>query len=211
MTYELDQQGNPALVPDTLTVDAGDCVQFSNQSLATVTVTVSSYQRRVPPFTETSPGNSYVAEPAGSTQHVSASSTIGSADGSIVIRGTVPTPSASPTGTPTHTASPSSSPSPTASQLTSSTPSATSSTNAPTPAATATSSPTRSASPTESDAPFLSGLGTPPPTSSPAPPVVAGPLQPPSSRQFGLPAALAALFVVATGSGLVRVLLAEPL
>jgi hypothetical protein len=48
------------------------------------------------------------------------------------------------------------------------------------------------------------------PSATPAPAVVAGPLQPPTDRGTGLPAALAALGVVATAGGLLRVLLAEP-
>jgi hypothetical protein len=52
---------------------------------------------------------------------------------------------------------------------------------------------------------------TPSPSASSTPAaVVAGPLQPPSDRGTGLPAAVAALAVVATATGLVRVLLAEP-
>jgi hypothetical protein len=40
---------------------------------------------------------------------------------------------------------------------------------------------------------------------------VAGPLQPPTDRGTGLPAALAALAVVGTAGALLRVLLAEPI
>jgi hypothetical protein len=41
--------------------------------------------------------------------------------------------------------------------------------------------------------------------------VVSGPLQPPTDRGTGLPAALAALAVVGTAAALLRVLLAEPI
>ena len=40
--------------------------------------------------------------------------------------------------------------------------------------------------------------------------VVAGPVEPPSGRGLGMPAALAALAVVGTGAALVRVIAAEP-
>ena len=41
--------------------------------------------------------------------------------------------------------------------------------------------------------------------------MAAFPVEPPSGRGTGLPGAVAALAVVGTGAGLVRVLLAEPL
>jgi hypothetical protein len=41
--------------------------------------------------------------------------------------------------------------------------------------------------------------------------VVAGPLQPPTGRGTGLPAAVAAVAIVATAAALVRVLLAYPI
>jgi hypothetical protein len=53
---------------------------------------------------------------------------------------------------------------------------------------------------------------TPPianPSASPTPAVV-GVLEPPTDRSAGLPAALAALAIVGSGAGLLRVLLAEP-
>jgi hypothetical protein len=61
--------------------------------------------------------------------------------------------------------------------------------------------------------PFLAGQPTPQPSSSTssAPAVLSGPLQPPSDRGTGLPAALAALAVVGTAGALLRVLLAEPI
>jgi len=49
---------------------------------------------------------------------------------------------------------------------------------------------------------------TPSPTTSPVA-VVAGPLQPPTDRGLGLPAAIAALALVGVGAAMVRVLLAH--
>jgi hypothetical protein len=58
--------------------------------------------------------------------------------------------------------------------------------------------------------PFLAGRPTPSPSPTTSTTVVAGPLQPPTDRGTGLPAALAALGVVGTAAALLRVLLAEP-
>ena len=50
----------------------------------------------------------------------------------------------------------------------------------------------------------------PSPLHTPAVVVGGGPLEPPTSRSVGLPAAIAALLVIGGATGLVRVVLAEP-
>jgi hypothetical protein len=57
---------------------------------------------------------------------------------------------------------------------------------------------------------FIVGQTTPLPSPAPSVAVISGPLQPSTNRGVGLPAALAALLVVGSGGGLLRVLLAEP-
>ena len=47
-------------------------------------------------------------------------------------------------------------------------------------------------------------------TTTPAAVAAGGPLEPPSPRAMGLPAALAALVLIGVGAAVVRVMLAEP-
>ena len=210
MTFEFGQSGFE-LSPSTLTVNAGGCVQFSNQTLFTARFTVgSSYAQNVPALSQTSGRNNYLARPAGSRQRVTASEGAGSAKGTIVVKASPPPkPSASPTPSSSRTSAPVPTQHPTQ----------------PPPSPPATPQPTRpgptlapptfppsaltSPAPTASGAPpFLAGRPTPTPSQSVT--VVSGPLQPPTGRGTGLPAALAALAVVATAGALLRVLMAEP-
>ena len=59
--------------------------------------------------------------------------------------------------------------------------------------------------------PVVSGPTSPSPSRSSGAVVVAGPLQPPTGRGTGLPAAVAALVIVGTSAALLRVLLSYPI
>jgi hypothetical protein len=214
MTFEFGQSGFE-LSPSTLTVNPGACVQFNNQTLFAARFTVgSSYSQNVPALSETSGRTNYVAEPAGTRQRVTASEGAGSAKGTIVIKAK-PAPSPTPTRTPTPAPSrtsahrPTSKPTPPPATPTPATPQQ-STPKATLPPPTFPATPVTSPAPTVTGAPpFLAGRPTP--TPSPSVAVVSGPLQPPTGRGTGLPAALAALAVAATGGALLRVLMAEPI
>jgi len=206
MTFEFDpSSGNLVLSPSKVTVDAGACVTFQNETITPAQFTVgTTYKASAPAFGAATPD--YIARAAGSTQPVTASGAAGSAHGSIVIR-----PAAQPSSSPTAKHASSSAPAPRHHRPR---PAPRPSSAGPLPVPTASPPPTGPAvSPPPGSTPFLAGMPTPSPTpstsSSPAA-VVAGPLQPPSGRGTGLPAAVAALAVVATAAGLMRVLLAEP-
>ena len=177
----------------------GGCVQFHNAIATTVTVTVTGgYSRQLGPGDTTSTADAYVGTASG-RKDVTARSGPTSASGTITVARRRPA-SQSPSPRRTTSASPA---------QTSATPTTTRSSSgtglrvAPTPRR------HRSASPLP--APTTTPV-VPAPLPSPSPSlrVVAGPLEPASGRGAGLPAAVAALAVVGTASGLVRVLLAEP-
>jgi hypothetical protein len=207
MTLETDSSGTLVLSPQSVTVDNGGCVQFSNQTIFAARFSVGSYNRTVPAFSQTSGSANYTATPAGATQAVVAREAAGNASGTIVIRPAA-THSASPTPRHTSQAAPSRQPSVAPSRTPS--PHAPSSTR---PGVRATKKPpaprhSRTAA-TPSNSPFLTGHPTASPSSSSVA-VIGGPLQPPSDRGTGLPGAVAALAIVATAGALLRVLLAEP-
>lgn len=203
MNFQFDPaSGGVILSPQKLTVANGACVTLHNSTITSADFTVGAhYKQTAPAFSDATPN--YVAGPAGSTQAVTASGAAGSARGSIVVQpapkpvhSSAP-PTHSPAPQPSHSASPSARPTPTK-------------TSAPPP----TASPppvTPIVSPPAGSTPFLAGQPTPTPSPSHSTTVVSGPLQPPTDRGTGLPAALAALAVVGTAAALLRVLLAEPI
>lgn len=200
------------LAPPHESIPYGGCVQFTNNTAGTVTITVADgYSQNVGPGATTPPSAAYAGRHPG-RHSVTARSGPTSASGTITVG-----------AAPTHSASPTSSPHPTPSHRTSRP------TNSPTKtggrgsgpqvAPSVTSPPhhlrpgrlPRVHRPAVSPPVVSTPVPTPPPVSpSPAPAVVAGPIEPPSGRGSGLPAAVAALAVVGTGAAFVRVLLAEP-
>lgn len=205
MTFQFDPTTGAALSPPKLTVNQGACVILHNATITSAQFSVGAhYKSTAQPFSDAAPN--YVAGPAGTTQAVTASSAAGTAHGSIVVTAA---PS-KPTPTPSHSQPPTAHPSPRPTHQAGSPPA-----TPPTPPAT---TPTAApppvqplVSPSVGSTPYLAGQPTPTPSpaqSSTA--VVAGPLQPPTDRGTGLPAALAALAVVGTAGALLRVLLAEP-
>jgi len=207
MTFQFDAStGGVVLSPSKLTVAAGACVMFSNATITSADFTVGSrYKATAPAFSNATPN--YVAGPAGTTQPVTATGAAGTAKGSIVV-----TAAPKPSPTPTHSSTPKSSPTPSQSRHPSPSPTAAPPT-APAQTPTAAPPPVRPlTSPPPGSTPFLAGTPSPSPSATHSGlAVVTGPLQPPTDRGTGLPAALAALAVVGTAGALLRVLLAEPL
>lgn len=205
MTFQFDPTTGAALSPSKLTVNQGACVILHNATITSAQFSVGAhYKATAQPFSDATPH--YVAGPAGTTQRVTATSAAGTANGSIVVRAapTKPSPSPSRSSSPPPRSTPSPSPRASSPPPAKPTPPATTPTASPPPVQPLVSPPAGST-------PYLAGqpTPTPSPTGSSAA-VVAGPLQPPTNRGTGLPAALAALAVVGTAGALLRVLLAEP-
>ena len=205
MTYELDPTSGVVISPASLTVSKGACIRLHNATITPVKFTVGAhYASTAPAFGDAAPN--YLAGPAGTKQPVTATGPGGTAHASIVVRAapSKPRPSPSHSSSPTprttpHPTQQASSPAPTRP-----TPPATTPTASPPPVQPLV-------SPSPGSSPFLAGQPTPTPSpSQSAAAVVSGPLQPPTDRGTGLPAALAALAVVGTAGALLRVLLAEP-
>ena len=205
MTFQFDPgTGGVILSPEKLTVADGACVTLHNSTITPADFTVGAhYKQTAPAFRDATPN--YVAGPAGSTQAVSATGAAGSARGSIVVKAAPkPAPSSAP---PSH------SPAPQPSHSTSASPHPSPTRTVPPPPTAAPPPVNPITSPPAGSTPFLAGqpTPTPSPTSSRSTTVLSGPLQPPTDRGTGLPAALAALAVVGTAAALLRVLLAEPI
>jgi hypothetical protein len=209
MTFQFNPaSGGVELSPSKVTVAARACVTLHNNTITTATFTIGSrYKATAPAFSDATPA--YSAAPAGSTQPVTATGAAGTAKGSIVVKSAPTKPSPSPTHASPR---PTRSPSPAQSRQPSPTPTAPRPTA---PARTPTAAPppvNPLTPPPPGSSPFLAG--TPTPTPSPThsgATILTGPLQPPTDRGIGLPAALAALAVVGTAGALLRVLLAEPI
>jgi hypothetical protein len=211
ISFEFDaSSGGVVLNPASVTVADGACVTLENNTVTSAEFTVGSqYKQTAPAFSPATPD--YVAGPGGSTQPVTATGAAGTAKGTIVVK---PAPQPSPSA---PTSSPR--PQPSRSRPAGSSPSPTSSRPGAVRPAPLTRTPTASpppvqplVSPPAGESPFLAGRPSPSPSPSrSAVAVVSGPLQPPTDRGTGLPAALAALAVVGTAGALLRVLLAEPL
>jgi hypothetical protein len=183
----------------------GSCVQFVNQAAAMTTITVGDrYSQTLGPSENTTSSTNYRATAPGRQPVTATSGPAGSsAHGSLTVaaapaQSPSPTPSSHPrrTVTPTPAAPPPSS-SGTGPQV------------APTPSRSRRPSHHRSGlqPPVSPAGPVQTQIPTPSPS---AVTVVAGPIEPPSGRGVGLPAALAALAVLGCGIAFVRVLAAEP-
>lgn len=211
-----DGANGPVLVPASLSVAPGDTVSFLNNSSYPLGYAVSVTFGSKVEFSES------VGFGAASSGHWTAPATAGvrtvtatqqvtgtAAKGSItVVVGTSPSPSVSSTSRP----STSPRPAPSGSKPVVAPPASTSPprpTAAPLPSVSLGPLPTATATvppPGAGTSPVLAGTPAP----SAAPLVVSGPLEPPTRRAHGLPAALAAALVGGTGAAYVRVLLAEP-
>jgi len=196
----------PTLTPKKVTINAGGCAAYTNNTALPVKVTVGKLSDVANPngvvtFVERAAGTFAVS----AQEQFQGQGVGGNGTGTLVVR-------KAPAPQPTRT-SPGPQPSPSATSARP-TPTPTSSgpivSPPPTPPAT---------SPGLTPAPNQSGqgnppviVGMPPPTSPASSPAVVpqAQLQPPSGRAAGLPAAIAALLVVGAAAAFVRVLLAEP-
>ena len=201
-----------AIQPDSQDIAYGGCVQFTNNLDLNATITVSGgYSVTLGPKESTPRKDAYVGTSSGRHQ-VNASSGPSSADGSITVG---PAP-ASPK--PTHAPSPhrTAGTSPKAASSPHPASSSTGPRVAPVPPRVGGSVPQRRRPSPPGPPPSVAPtplVVTPSPSPTPdrrEPAVVAFPIEPPSGRGAGLPGALAALAIVGTAAGLVRVLLAEP-
>jgi plastocyanin len=196
--------GSIALSPSAVTIKVGGCVKFTNATTSpppfdTVSITVGSVSHG---GVAQGGSTTFSESRAGKFAVTARQSTSGaSASGQVTV--TAASPSPTPRPTPSHTATPHPSPTPTISPVPNQSTGPVVATRPP-PAA---HSPSVAPSATPGGS-FISGTTTPTPT--PSATILSGPLQPASGRGVGLPAALAALFVIGSGGGLLRVLLAVP-
>jgi hypothetical protein len=204
-----------SLSPQNTSVPYGGCVQFSDQALGQdVTITVAGGYKVTLQFGANTSGNTNYRATAPGSHKLTADNGAATSTGRITV-GNAPSNSPSPSRSPAPSRS--SSPQPTSSSS--------SSTTGPQVAR----SPHRGggrpvALPSAHPPPVAPGVsatpgvvpsvaGSPPgplQSTSPAPVVADGPLEPPTGRSLGLPAALAALVLIGVGTAVVRVVLAEP-
>ena len=208
MTVRYGVSGGTLIVLDPAHYDIayGGCVQFVNQTAATTTITVGSrYAEQLGPSENTSGATNVLGKTAGRLPVTATSGPTGNrAHGTITVAAApAHSPSASPRPSRTTSPAPPASPPPSGS---------TGPQVAPTPAH-------------AHHHGHSGGGGLQPPVSPPGPvqlptvsltpspaatSVVSGPVEPASGRGTGLPAALAALAVVGSGTAFIRVLAAEP-
>jgi hypothetical protein len=202
-----------ALAPQQTSVPYGGCVTFSDQAFGPpVTITVAGGYKVSLNYGESTGGKTNYAATAPGAHAVTADSAGATAHGRITV-GAAPSHSPSPSPSPSH------SPSPQPAQSSSS----------PTTGPQVARSPHRAGGrpfrlPAASPPPVMPAVsatpgvapsvaGSPPgplQSTTPAPVAVAGPLEPPTGRSLGLPAALAALVLLGVGTAVVRVVMAEP-
>ena len=206
--YALSGNGLTVLDPGHYDIPYDGCVQFVNQTAADTTITVGErYSQTLGPNENTSGATNFVGVTPGRQPVTATSGPAGSAAHGSVSVGSPPPSSPSPATTQHPHSSPA--PTPPAAQS----PSA------------ASGGPQVAPTPARSRRPGHHRGGLQPPVSPPGPvqtqlpspsaspsavAVVAGPIEPPTDRGIGLPAALAALAVVGSGAAFVRVLAAEP-
>jgi hypothetical protein len=206
--YSVSGGGLIMLDPDHYDIAYNGCVQFVNQTAADTTITVGDrYSQTLGPSENTTSSTNYTGTTPGRQPVTATSGPAGSsAHGSITVAAP-PQPRSSPpkaSHQPTRTATPAPAPPPSSS-------SGTGPQVAPTPARTRRPGHHRGGLQPPVSPPGPVQTQSPTPTPSPeATAVVAGPIEPPTDRGLGLPAALAALAVVGSGAAFIRVLAAEP-
>ncbi|HEU5034642.1 MAG TPA: hypothetical protein VFT62_07800 [Mycobacteriales bacterium] len=208
-----------ALDPDHYDIAYGGCVQFANNTAGQVTITVGAHYRQSLMGGGSTPVSAaYVGRDPG-RQPVTASSGPTSASGSITVAAPPPTTPAS-RPSPTQSASPAAPTSRSAGGRHGGESGGAGDGSTPGPRVAATVPPSgaevraerRRPTPTSAPVPVLTPVvpTTVAPSTTPSPAVVAGPLEPPSGRGRGLPAAVAALLILGAGGALLRVLFDEP-
>jgi hypothetical protein len=201
------------LSPQQTSVPYGGCVQFNDQAFGPpVTITVAGGYKTTLNYGSNTSGKTNYSATAPGRHAVTADNGSATAHGRITVG---PAPSRSPSPSPSASHSPSPQPAQSSSSPTTgpqvaksphrhgSHPIALPSAHPPPVAPGVTATP--------GVAPSVAGsppgpLQTPPPAAA----VGAGPLEPPTGRSLGLPAALAALVLIGVGTAVVRVVLAEP-
>jgi hypothetical protein len=195
------------LTPRRASVPYGGCVQFSDQAFGPpVTLTVAGGYHVTLNYGESTTAKSGYAAAAPGPHTVTADNGTNNASGQITVgqrptQATSPSPSPAPHPTPAATSTrPEVAPSPRKHHG----PSALAVPPGKPPSGPGT-------RPTPGVAPSVAGSPPGPlQTTTPAAVVAAGPLEPPSGRALGLPAALAVLVLIGVGTAVVRVVLAEP-
>ena len=203
-----------SLSPQNTSVPYGGCVQFTDQALGQdVTITVAGGYKVTLQFGANTSGKTNYQATAPGRHVLTADNGSATAQGRITVG---PAPSHSPSPSPSASRSPSPQPA--------------QSSSSPTTGPQVAKSPHRHsrhpiALPSAHPPPVAPGVsvtpgvapsvaGSPPgplQTTTPAAVAVAsGPLEPPTGRSLGLPAALAALVLIGVGTAVVRVVLAEP-
>ena len=203
-----------SLSPQNTSVPYGGCVQFSDQALGQdVTITVAGGYKVTLQFGANTSGTSNYHATVPGGHALTANNGSATASGRITV-GAAPSHSPSPSPSPSHSPSPRPAPS----------------SSSPTTGPQVAHSPHRGgghrplALPSAHPPPGAPGVsatpgvvpsvaGSPPgplQSTTPAPVAVAGPLEPPTGRSLGLPAALAALVLLGVGTAVVRVVMAEP-
>jgi hypothetical protein len=208
-----------ALDPQQSSVPYGGCVQFTDNAFGPpVTITVAGGYHTTLDYGESTSAKSNYAAGTPGAHVVTADNGTSTAHGRITVgqppsRSPSPSPSPSRSPAPSHSSAPLPAPQPS------------SQTTGPRVARSPRRSGGRPAGlPTAAPPPVAPGVsatpgvvpsvaGSPPgplQSTTPAPVAVAGPLEPPTGRSLGLPAALAALVLIGVGTAVVRVVLAEP-
>jgi hypothetical protein len=205
--YSVSGSGFVVLTPDHLDIAHDGCVAFTNRTAANASIRVGGgYSQQVAPNSSTSGSHNFIGTTSGRLS-VTATSGPGTAHGSITVANERPR-SSSPGPTPTRTVTPPPAPTPTQSSVPGTGPQV-----APTPKDHGHQR-SPSLAPGGAIEPPVSPPGpiqlTPSPPGAAAAGVASGPVESPSGRGVGLPAAIAAVAVVGTGAALVRVVAAEP-
>jgi hypothetical protein len=217
VTVENDPPVGIGLSPPKSSVPYGGCVQFTDNAFGPpVTVTVAGGYHVDLDYGESTSGKSSYSATAPGTHAVTADNGTASAHGSITV-------GAPPSSSPSPSRSPSTSPRPAPAPSSSSSPSS-GPRVAPTPRGHRHRAGPPVVLPSAAPPPTLPGVtatpgvvpsvaGSPPgplQSTTPVPVAASGPVEPPSDRRIGLPAAVAALVVVGVGTALLRAVLAEP-
>jgi hypothetical protein len=200
------------LSPQQASVPYGGCVQFSDQAFGPpVTITVAGGYHVTLNYGDNTSGKTNYAATSPGAHAVTADNGAATASGRITV-GSRPSQSPSPSGSRSPSPHPTSSPTATQSSGPQVAPS-----HHPRhhpgvlPVPIGTPPPGPGLRPTPGVVPSVAGSPPGPlQSTTPAAVAVAGPLEPPTGRSLGLPAALAALVLIGVGTAVVRVVMAEP-
>lgn len=211
VTVQNDVPVGISLSPPQTSVPYGGCVQFIDQAFGPpVTVTVSGGYQTTLNYGENTAGKTNYAARTPGSHTLTATNGAASAKGRITV-GPAPARAPSPSRSPSASRSPSPQPQPSSSSQSSGPQVARSPHRHGHPPVAAPPPVAPGVSATPGVAPSVAGSPPGPlQTTTPSAVAVGGPLEPPSGRSLGLPAALAALMLVGVSTAVVRVVMAEP-